>query len=93
MNKKYSRLYPDGEIILGPIAEIDGLYVASGDCGSGVSLSGGIGSIISEIILDGKSDLYSSSFKPDRFGKVDPFDEEFLNKCAKARSKKSRKIK
>ena len=84
---------PDGEIILGPIAEIDGLYVAAGDCGSGVSLSGGIGSIISEIILDGKSDLYSSSFKPNRFGKVDPFDEEFLNKCAMARSKKSRKMK
>ena len=84
---------PDGEIILGPIAEIDGLYVAAGDCGSGVSLSGGIGSIISEIILDGKSDLYSSSFKPYRFGKVDPFDHEFLNKCAMARSKKSRKMK
>ena len=84
---------PDGEIILGPIAEIDGLYVAAGDCGSGVSLSGGIGSIISEIILDGKSDLYSSAFRPNRFGKVDPFDEEFLNKCAMARSKKSRKMK
>ena len=84
---------PDGEIILGPIPEIDGLYVAAGDCGSGVSLSGGIGFIISEIILDGKSDLYSSSFKPNRFGKVDPFDEEFLNKCAMARSKKSRKMK
>jgi len=84
---------PDGEIILGPIAEIGGLYVAAGDCGSGVSLSGGIGSIISEIILDGKSDLYSSAFRPNRFGKVDPFDEEFLNKCAMARSKKSRKMK
>ena len=84
---------PDGEIILGPIAEIDGLYVAAGDCGSGVSLSGGIGSIISEIILEGKSALYSSSFAPNRFGEVDPFDEEFLNQCAMARSKKSRKMK
>ena len=30
---------------------------------------------------------------PNRFGKVDPFDQEFLNKCAMARSKKSRKMK
>ena len=84
---------PDGEIILGSIKEIDGFYVAAGDCGSGVSLSGGIGSVMSELILDGRSHLDIGSFKPDRFGKVDPFDSEFLKQCAKARSAKSRKIK
>jgi len=84
---------PDGEIILGPIEEIDGLYVAAGDCGSGVSLSGGIGAVMSDLLLDGKSDIYSSSFRPDRFGTVDPFDGEFLKNCAVARSSKSRKMK
>ena len=84
---------PDGEIILGSITEIDGLYVAAGDCGSGVSLSGGIGSIMSELIVKGRSDFDIESFKPDRFGKVDPFDSEFLKRCARARSAKSRKIK
>ena len=84
---------PDGEIILGPIEEIDGLYVAAGDCGSGVSLSGGIGAVMSDLIVDGKSDIYSSSFRPSRFGKVDPFDGEFLKNCAMARSSKSRKMK
>ena len=84
---------PDGEIILGPIEEIDGLYVAAGDCGSGVSLSGGIGAVMSDLLVDGKSDIYSSSFRPDRFGTVDPFDGEFLKNCAMARSSKSRKMK
>ena len=67
--------------------------MAAGDCGSGVSLSGGIGSIMSELIVEGRSDCDIDSFKPDRFGKVDPFDSEFLKQCAKARSAKSRKIK
>jgi 4-methylaminobutanoate oxidase (formaldehyde-forming) len=82
---------PDGEIILGSIKEIDGFYVAAGDCGSGVSLSGGIGSVMSELILDGRSHLDIESFKADRFGKLDPFNSEFLKQCAKARSAKSRK--
>ena len=84
---------PDGEIILGSITEIDGFYVAAGDCGSGVSLSGGIGSIMSELIIKGRSDFDIEAFKPDRFGKLDPFDSEFLKRCARARSAKSRKIK
>ena len=52
--------------------------MAAGDCGSGVSLSGGIGAVMSDLVVDGKSDIYSSSFRPDRFGTVDPFDGEFL---------------
>ena len=67
--------------------------MAAGDCGSGVSLSGGIGAVISDLVVDGKSDIYSSSFRPDRFGTVDPFDGEFLKNCAMARSSKSRKMK
>ncbi len=43
--------------------------------------------------VGGKSDIYSSSFRPDRFGTVDPFDGEFLKNCAMARSAKSRKMK
>jgi len=48
---------------------------------------------MSELIVKGRSDCDIDSFKPDRFGKVDPFDSEFLKQCAKARSAKSRKIK
>ena len=38
--------------------------MAAGDCGSGVSLSGGIGAVMSDLVVDGKSDIYSSSFRP-----------------------------
>ena len=29
--------------------------MAAGDCGSGVSLSGGIGAVMSDLVVDGKS--------------------------------------
>ena len=86
------RIFSDEDGVMNKsITEIDGFYVAAGDCGSGVSLSGGIGSVMSELILDGRSHLDIESFKADRFGKLDPFNSEFLKQCAKARSAKSRK--
>ena len=48
---------------------------------------------MSELIIKGRSDFDIEAFKPDRFGKLDPFDSEFLKQCARARSAKSRKIK
>jgi hypothetical protein len=46
---------------------------------------------MSELIVEGRSDLNIESFKPDRFGILDPFDSELLKRCARARSAKSRK--
>lgn len=81
---------PDGEIILGKIDTIKGFFVAAGDCGSGITLSGGIGSIMAELVVDGKSKTDISKFKPDRFGKIKIYEEKFLSECASARSAKSK---
>ncbi|NCV18342.1 MAG: FAD-binding oxidoreductase, partial [Rhodobacterales bacterium] len=80
----------DGEIILGKIDTIEGFFVAAGDCGSGITLSGGIGSIMAELVVDGKSKTDISKFKPDRFGKIKIYEEKFLSECASARSAKSK---
>ncbi|KAA3625892.1 MAG: FAD-binding oxidoreductase [Proteobacteria bacterium] len=81
---------PDGEVILGPVPGITGFYAAAGDCGSGISLSAGMGSAIADLALGQETAFDLAPFKPDRFGQVDPFGEEFRGQCAMARASKSR---
>ena len=80
---------PDGEVILGPIPDITGFYAVAGDCGSGVTLSAGMGDVISDLALKQKPAVDIARFKPDRFGKVNPFGERFRKRCAMARASKS----
>jgi len=81
---------PDGEVILGPVPGVSGFYAAAGDCGSGITLSAAIGSAIADLALEQEPVFDLAPFKPDRFGRVDPFDESFRRRCAMARASKSR---
>lgn len=83
---------PDGEIILGPVPGVNGFYAAAGACGSGIALSAGIGDVISDLALGRTPAFDISSFRPDRFGQVDPFSEDFRQLCASARASKSKKL-
>ena len=83
---------PDGEVILGPVPGIAGLYAAAGDCGSGITLSAGMGSAIADLALEQEAAFDMAPFKPDRFGQVDPFSEPFRRRCAMARASKSRNV-
>src|SRR5262249_57237249 len=47
---------PDGRPLLGPVPGLDGLYVASGCCVGGLSLSPAAGRALADLILDGNSD-------------------------------------
>lgn len=80
---------PDGEIILGPVPEVSGFYAAAGDCGSGVTLSAGIGEVTSDMMLGRNPTFDVELFRPDRFGQVDPFRESFRARCAASRASKS----
>ena len=82
---------PDGEIILGPVPEVSGFYAAAGACGSGIALSAGMGDAISDMALDREPAFDVARFRPDRFGRVDPFGDPFRERCAAARASKSRK--
>lgn len=44
---------PDGFPLLGPSAELPGLFHATGFCGHGMTQSGVVGAIVSELIVDG----------------------------------------
>ena len=83
---------PDGEIILGPVPGVLGFYAAAGACGSGVTLSAGMGDAIADLVLERKPAFDITPFRPDRFGRVDPFGEPFRELCAAARASKSRKV-
>ena len=81
---------PDGNILIGPIPGIEGLLAAAGDCGSGITLSAGIGDAMADLALGGQTAFDITSFKPDRFGPVNPFSKSFRQRCAAARAAKSR---
>jgi glycine/D-amino acid oxidase-like deaminating enzyme len=58
---------PDGLPILGPVPGGDGLYVASGCCVGGLSLSPAAGRALADQILDGRSDPDLAPLGIDRF--------------------------
>lgn len=80
---------PDARYLLGRVPGLDGFLVASGCCGLGVAGSGGIGSVIAELLTEGASSLDLSPFRVDRFGRIDPYALSFRQLCALARSRKN----
>ena len=79
---------PDGQFVLGQVPEIEGFLVATGCCGSGIGASGGVGSAIAELAIEGQSRFDLESFRTDRFGRIDSLSSEWMLRCANARSRK-----
>ncbi|WP_420322050.1 NAD(P)/FAD-dependent oxidoreductase [Flagellimonas sp.] len=84
----FSGYTPDSQLILGEIPSIEGLLIASGCCGAGISVAGGVGLGIAELAAGRPNPFNFSEFSVSRFGDIDPFSEEWLKKCAAARSNK-----
>jgi glycine cleavage system T protein len=59
---------PDGEFLLGPAAEVKGVWSACGFCAHGVSGAGGVGKVLAEWIVDGKPSLDLWAMDARRFG-------------------------
>jgi sarcosine oxidase subunit beta len=81
---------PDGKFLIGPIPALSNFLVAGGCCGSGVAASGGFGLSVAELINGSPMTIDIERYRPDRFGDVDPTAQEFRDRCAAARSSKSR---
>lgn len=79
---------PDGYYNIGTLPQIKGFYVAAGCAGAGVAGSGGIGKLMSEIIMNEQLMVDIAPFALDRFGTFDPFSMEFRQRCADARGNK-----
>jgi glycine/D-amino acid oxidase-like deaminating enzyme len=65
-------LMPDGIPVLGPVAEIPGLLLATGLTGHGFGMGPIVGKLVSEMALDGKPSLDLHAFRFSRFaeGKI-----------------------
>jgi glycine/D-amino acid oxidase-like deaminating enzyme len=64
---------PDGQPLLGPVPGVDGLYVASGCCVGGLSLSPAAGRALADLIVDGSSDPDLAPLSVERFREwIDP---------------------
>ena len=69
---------PDGNPILGPVPGLDGLYVASGCCVGGLSLSPAAGRTLADLIVDGRSDPDLEPVSVERFRRWGAADDESL---------------
>jgi glycine/D-amino acid oxidase-like deaminating enzyme len=66
--RQYAGIRPmpvDGKSYLGPVERIPGLYIAVSH--SGITLSPVFGKVISELIIDGHTDIQIELYKPERF--------------------------
>jgi glycine/D-amino acid oxidase-like deaminating enzyme len=61
---------PDGRPIVGRVPGLDGLFVASGCCVGGLSLSPAAGRALADLIVDGKSDPDLAPLSVDRFAET-----------------------
>lgn len=80
---------PDGKILLGPVPGLQNLYLAGGDCGSGIAMSGGIGLAMACMIAGKDPGMNTNALGPGRFGAIDPATPALRERCAAARSAKS----
>lgn len=84
----FSGYTPDGQLVLGKVPGVENFLLASGCCGAGIAVSGGVGLALAELAAGKTSPFDLSAFDVARFGKIDPFSTGWLEKCAMARSKK-----
>ena len=82
---------PDGELLLGTFPGVDGLLLAGGCCGKGVSVSGGVGRIVADLIIGQPALVDLDRLRPDRFATDDPHSEAFVARCVAARANKGRR--
>jgi 4-methylaminobutanoate oxidase (formaldehyde-forming) len=81
----FSGYTPDGELVIGKVPGVDNFLLASGCCGAGIAVSGGVGLALAELAAGNEPVFDLSGFNAARFGKIDPFSAGWLEKCAMAR--------
>jgi sarcosine oxidase subunit beta len=58
---------PDLLPIMGPVRQLDGLYVATAFCGLGFAIGPAVGELMAELILNGRASLPFDAYRLDRF--------------------------
>jgi sarcosine oxidase subunit beta len=84
----FSGYTPDNNLSMGAAPGVKNLLLATGCVGAGISISGGVGLAFAEMAAGRPNPFDFSPFSIERFGDVDPFSKEWLDRCAMARSTK-----
>lgn len=84
----FSAYTPDNNLSMGIPAGVNNLLLATGCVGAGISVCGGVGLAFAELAAGKPNPFDFSHFSIERFGKIDAFSEEWLERCAAARSMK-----
>jgi glycine/D-amino acid oxidase-like deaminating enzyme len=71
----------DGNQVVGPVPNAPGLFIASGCCVGGLSISPAVGQLLSELILTGQTSISIKELAIDRFG-PDVLDPDRLRELA-----------
>ncbi|MDP6667873.1 MAG: FAD-binding oxidoreductase [Dehalococcoidia bacterium] len=67
---------PDYQPAFGRVQALDGLFIGAGFSGHGFKLSPGIGKILSDLVVDGSTDMIDvRPFRVERFAEGDPLTE------------------
>ncbi len=79
---------PDSRPLLGPVPQVEGLYLCAGFSGIGFKLSPAIGLVMSELILDGKAQTVDiTPFRSTRFQEGRPIKADFEYKDTSSASR------
>ncbi len=84
----FSAYTPDGNLSMGKAPGFNNLLLATGCVGAGIAVAGGVGLAFAEMAAGRPNPYDFTAFDIQRFGYIDPFSNEWLNRCAAARSKK-----
>lgn len=84
----FSGYTPDGNLSMGIAPGVQNLLLATGCVGAGIAIAGGVGRAFAALAADKANPYDFSDFDLQRFGTIDPFGKEWLDKCAQARSQK-----
>lgn len=84
----FSGYTPDGNLSMGTVPGVNNLLLATGCVGAGISVAGGVGRAFAQMAADKPNPYNFSDFDIQRFGIIDAFSKEWLDRCAMARSKK-----
>ena len=64
---------------------LEGFIAMTGCSGGGIGMSGGMGRLVSELALDQQAYTDIKPLAIERFGAIDPLNEDFQRECALAR--------
>jgi len=85
----FSAYTPDNYLSMGTTPFAHNILFATGCVGAGIAVSGGVGLAFAEMAAGKRNPYDFSAFQIHRFGRIDSFSEEWLQRCAAARSLKN----